>query len=97
MQPVSRVLGNQSLITDQAGGVTPVLDPLYGVLNQASAESLLSLREPATVLSNNYSQAGNISLPIAWGSPSGMCLSPNGTTPLYKHPSAYISSGVTFT
>ena len=69
MQPVTRILGNESITTDQNGGVTPVIDQLWGVRNQSLA--LDSYREPATLLLDNYTQAENVTLPLAWGSPSG--------------------------
>ena len=69
VQPVTRIVGNKSVTTDQSGGVTPVVDPLFGVL--AEMESDIKFREPATVLLDNYTQAENITLPVAWGSPTG--------------------------
>ena len=69
MQPVTRVLGNMSITTDQRGGVTPVIDQLFGVRNQSQA--LEKRREPATTLMGNYTQAGQVILPLAWGSPLG--------------------------
>ena len=69
MQPVTRIIANKSITTDQSGGVTPVVDQIYGVLTQTEAD--LQLREPATVLSDNYTLAENVSVPFAWGSPLG--------------------------
>ena len=70
MQPITRIMGNMSITTDQAGGVLPVIDQLYGVMNQSLA--LDRRREPATILLGNYTTAGLVTLPLAWGSPSGM-------------------------
>ena len=64
-----KVLGNMSITTDQKGGVTPVIDQLFGVRNQSLAFE--KRREPATTLLGNYSQAGQVALPLAWGSPFG--------------------------
>ena len=72
MQPITRVLGNMSITTDQRGGVIPVIDQLFGVRNQSLAFE--KRREPATTLLGNYTQAGQVNLPLAWGSPTGGCL-----------------------
>ena len=77
MQPVTRIVGNESITTDQDGGVTPVIDQLWGVRNQSSA--LDSYREPATLFLDNYTQAENVKLPLAYGSPSGFF--PKHSTP----------------
>ena len=69
MQPLTRIVGNESITTDQDGGVTPVIDQLWGVRNQSLA--LDSYREPATSFLDNYTQAENVTLPLAYGSPSG--------------------------
>ena len=82
MQPVTRIVGNESITTDQDGGVTPVIDQLWGVRNQSLA--LDSYREPATLFMDNYTQAEKVTLPLAYGSPSGVL--PKHARP-HNHPS----------